>query len=161
MLTVAIYVKPEMETLKLREASVTEASPAVQEIPPEPVPHRQIQRAAEQGWSTKAFGAAVATLLATIGQNLSAHHTVGNVMVWMSPTVAMMIPPACNYALERWGERLENKYYSEARKNLVTLLDNPETSERHKKEMRLTLEKAETAWALKQIERAGRRKKES
>ncbi|MFF4557158.1 hypothetical protein [Streptomyces sp. NPDC001422] len=143
----------------MRKTVVGEMTTSAGDAATEPIPHAQIHKAADQGWSTKAFGAAIATLIATIGQNMGSDSTTGHVMVWVSPSLAMLVPPVCDFILQWWGYVGDKRDYTEARKELVTLLDAPETSERHKKEMRLTLERAEAAWATKQYERTNRRKK--
>jgi len=128
---------------------------------PEFIAPKELTNAPSQGLTAKTFAAAIATLIATVGQHLGQGHLYGNVMVWAAPTIALIIPPVALQVSEMWADRREDTRYEKAHGKFVALLENPQTSKEHKKEMQILLQAAERARAERLIERSKRNPKSS
>ncbi|MDV7220177.1 hypothetical protein [Streptomyces prunicolor] len=141
---------------------MTEETVAASESPSVAAPAEAIAKAKEEGFTPKALGASLATLLAMEGQRLAEqHHDYGNFMALCSPSVAILIPVIVTYLLEKGKVRKQDKRYEredgrhvKSRERVVALLDDPNISAAHKKILRSTLETSDARWAQRLMDRS-------
>jgi hypothetical protein len=93
------------------------------------------------------------TGLVALAQLIGAKTPMGSTLLYLSPAVSFTIGVVLFYLEAQASRYLERRLVNNARKTLVTQLDNPRMSTAHKNKIRKLLEELEESVAKTEVER--------
>lgn len=103
--------------------------------------------------SSSVGGVSGGTGLVAIAHAVGVSTGLGQVLLYVAPAGTFLIGSGL-YFLEAQGSRyLQRRAVKKARDTLVEQLDNPRTSDEHKKKIRKMLEQLEESWATAEVDR--------
>jgi hypothetical protein len=103
--------------------------------------------------SSTVGGVSGGTGLIAIAHAVGVSTALGQVLLYVAPAGTFLISSGLYY-LEAQGSRyLQRRAVKKARDTLAEQLDNPRTSDEHKKKIRKMLEQLEESWASAEVDR--------